>query len=44
VDEAVVLGGIARPVHMDAVRERVGFELLQILVEMSQRVLLDRRG
>src|SRR5271169_2891453 len=30
--------------HVNAVRARVVLELLQILVEMSERVLLDRRG
>ena len=44
VDDLIVLGGVARPMHVNAVRARVIFELLQILVEMGQRVLLDRRG
>jgi len=29
--------------HIDTVRLRIGLELLQILVEMSERVFLDRR-
>ena len=44
MDDAVVLGGVARPMHVDAVRPRIGLELLQIFVEMGERVLLDRRG
>ena len=44
VDDLIVLGGVAHPMHVDAVRPRIGLELLQILVEMGERVLLDRRG
>ena len=44
MDDLVVLGGVAGPMHLDAVRFRIGLELLKILVEMSERVLLDRRG
>ena len=44
MDDAVVLGGVARPMHVDAVRARIRLELLEILVEMGERVLLDRRG
>jgi len=43
VDDVVVPGGVARPMHVDAVRPRIGLELLQILIELSERVLLDRR-
>ena len=44
MDDPVVLGGVARPMHVDAVRARIRLELLQILVEMGERVLLDRRS
>src|SRR5499427_10936604 len=44
VDYLIVLGGIARPMHVDAVGASTGLELLQILVEMSECMLLDRRG
>ena len=44
VDDLVVLGGVARPMHVDAVRSRIGLELVEILVEMGERVLLDRRS
>src|SRR6266436_6234577 len=30
--------------HMDPVRSRIGLELLEIFVEMGERVLLDRRS
>ena len=42
--DLVVLGGVARPVHVRAVRGRVALELLEVVGEMGQRVLLDRRG
>ena len=41
VNNAVVLCGVARPMHMDAVRARIGFELIKVLVEMRERVFLD---
>jgi len=44
VDDLIVLGGVARPMDIDAVRPGIGFELFQVLVEMGKRVLLDRRG
>src|SRR6516225_12380960 len=44
VDYLIVLGGVARPMHVDAVGASTGLELLQILVEMSECMLLDRRG
>ena len=44
MDDPVVLGGVARPMHMDAVGARIGLELVEILVEMGERVLLDRRS
>ena len=44
VDDLVVLAGIARPMHFRAVVPGLGFELLQIIREVRQRVLLDRRG
>src|SRR5215831_2267053 len=44
VDDPIVLGGVFRPMHIDTVRLRIRLELLQILIEMSQRVFLDRRG
>ena len=40
----VVLGGVLGPVHMDAVRLGVRLELLQVFIEMDERVLLDGRG
>ena len=44
VDDLVMLGGVARPMHMDAVRPRIGLELLEIFVEMRERVFLDGGG
>ena len=44
VDDLVVLGTVARPMHVDPVRSRIGLELVEILVEMGKRVLLDRRS
>jgi len=44
VDDLIVLGGVLRPVDMDAVRPCIGLELFEILVEMGERVLFDRRG
>src|SRR5215472_13781467 len=44
VDYLIVLGGVARPMHVDAVGASTGLELLQILIEMSECMLLDRRG
>src|SRR5712664_444765 len=44
VHDLVMLGGVACPMHVDSVRSRIGFELVEILVEMSERVLLDRRS
>ena len=44
VHDLVVLGTIACPMHVDPIRSRIGLELVEILVEMSERVLLDRRG
>ena len=41
VDDVVVLGGVLGPVHMDAIRLRIRLELLQVLIEMDERVLLD---
>src|SRR3981081_3943159 len=39
-----MLGGVACPMYVDPVRSRIGLELVEILVEMSERVLLDRRS
>src|ERR1700675_4436974 len=39
-----MLGGVACPMHVDPVRPRIGLELVEILVEMGERVLLDRRS
>src|ERR1700716_547299 len=39
-----MLGGVACPMHVDPVRSRIGLELVEILVEMGERVLLDRRS
>src|ERR1700680_1957048 len=44
VHNLVMLGGVACPMHMDSVRSRIGLELVEILVEMGERVLLDRRS
>ena len=44
VNGAVVFGGVPGPVHMDSVRAGIGLELIEILVEMGERVLLDGRG
>src|SRR5258708_10338556 len=44
VHDLVMLGGVACPMHMDPVRSRIGLELVEILVEMGERVLLDRRS
>jgi hypothetical protein len=43
-DDLVVLGGVARPVHDHAVGDRVALELDQVVAEVAERVLLDRRG
>ena len=43
-DDLVVLGGVPRPVHVRAVADRVALELLEVVGEVGQRVLLDRRG
>ena len=43
-DDLVVLGRVARPVHVRAVLDRVALELLEIVGEMGERVLLDRGG
>src|SRR3984893_9419769 len=40
----VMLGGVACPMHVDPVRSRIGLELVEIPVEMGERVLLDRRS
>src|SRR6478672_10329551 len=40
----VMLGGVACPMHMDSVRSRIHLELVEIFVEMGERVLLDRRS
>ncbi len=39
-----MLGGVACPMHVDPVRSRICLELVEILVEMGERVLLDRRS
>ena len=44
VDDPVVLCRVARPMHVDAVRPRVGLEPFEIFVEMAERVFLYRRG
>jgi len=44
VHDVVVLGCIACPMHLDTVRARPGLELLEILVEVGERVLLDAGG
>jgi len=44
VDDMVVLGRIVGPVDMDAVCFGVRLELLQVLIEMDERVLFDGRG
>src|SRR5260370_34329390 len=44
VHNLVMLGGVARPMHVNPIRSRIGLELVEILVEMGERVLLDRRS
>src|SRR5258707_15642622 len=44
VYDLVMLGRVACPMHMDPVRSRIGLELVEVLVEMGERVLLDRRS
>ena len=44
VDDAVLLGGVASPMHIGAVRTRIGLELFEVLVQVRERVLLDRKG
>src|SRR3981081_4060539 len=44
VHDLVMLGGVACPMHVDPVRSRIGLELVEILVEMGERVLLDCRS
>ena len=44
MDDAVVLGGVAAPNAHDAVRPRVRLELVEVFVEMRERMLLDGRG
>src|SRR5260370_23182782 len=39
-----MVGGVACQMHVDAIRSRIGLELVEILVEMGERVLLDRRS
>ena len=34
----------SRQVHVDAIRSGVGFKLVEVFIEVSKRVLLDRRG
>ena len=41
--DLVVLGGVLGPMHVRAVARRVALEFLQVVGEMGQRVLLDRR-
>src|SRR5882672_791909 len=44
VYDLVMLGRVACPMHMDPVRSRVGLKLVEVLVEMGERVLLDCRS
>src|SRR5258708_27373876 len=44
VHNLVMLGGVACPMHVDSVRTRMGLELIEILVEMGERVVLDCRS
>src|ERR1700692_2280852 len=44
VHNLVMLGGVACPMHVDPVRSRIGLELVEILIQMGERVLLDRRS
>src|SRR5260221_3649716 len=39
-----MLGGVACPMHVNPIRSRIGLELVEILIEMGERVLLDRRS
>ncbi len=42
--DRIVLGAVLRPVDVDAVGLRRRLELLEVGVEVGERVLLDRRG
>src|SRR4030088_2147282 len=44
VRNLVMLGGVACPMYVDPVRSRIGLELVEILIQMGERVLLDRRS
>jgi hypothetical protein len=44
VNNAVVLRRIARPMYMDTVRACIGLELIEVLVEVGERVFLDGGG
>src|SRR5262245_64130920 len=39
--DLVMLGGVSRPVDMDAVRVRIGRKRVEILVEGGERVFFD---
>ena len=43
VHDTVVLGGVARPMHVDAVRSCICLKLIEVFVKMRERMLLDRR-
>src|ERR1700730_8987676 len=44
VHDLVVLGTVACPMHVDPIRSRIGLELVEILIEMGERVFFDRRS
>ncbi len=44
MDDLVVLGRVAGPVHLGAVLQGVALELLQVLIELGEGMLLDLRG
>src|SRR4030088_2930408 len=44
VRNLVMLGCVACPMHVDPIGSRIGLELVEILIEMGERVLLDRRS
>ncbi len=43
-DGAVVLGSVARPMHVNAIHLSIRLKLLEVITEMRQRVFLDGRG
>ena len=44
VNNSVVLRRVARPMHNNPVRARIGLKLIEVLVEVGERVRLDSRS